>query len=334
MMKKLEKEILELGKRFKRENQTFEKLVRQYDRIAIFRHIMPDYDALGTQLGLYHFIKDNFPNKEVIVVGDNHVTFTPRLFQEMDKVNDSWFDTPFLAIICDVGAKKRIADPRFEKGEKIVVVDHHPKVEDLATFDITDTTKSAAAELMVSLLLNWKGKYVWSKESATNFYIAMVGDNGRFQYSSTNSHTFKIASHLIGCGISLNEIYGAMYLKNIDDLKVTAYILNKFKVSPKGVAYYVLDEKVQQELQITTERGKENVNLFSNIKGINIWCSITQDTDPKEPCWRISIRSREYVINGVATQFGGGGHAQASGAKINTLDELPEFIAALDALID
>ncbi len=334
MMKKLEKEVLELGKRFKRENQTFEKLVRQYDRIAIFRHIMPDYDALGTQLGLYHFIKDNFPNKEVIVVGDNHVTFTPRLFQEMDKVNDSWFDTPFLAIICDVGAKKRIADPRFEKGEKIVVVDHHPKVEDLATFDITDTTKSAAAELMVSLLLNWKGKYVWSKESATNFYIAMVGDNGRFQYSSTNSHTFKIASHLIGCGISLNEIYGAMYLKNIDDLKVTAYILNNFKVSPKGVAYYVLDEKVQQELQITTERGKENVNLFSNIKGINIWCSITQDTDPKEPCWRISIRSREYVINGVATQFGGGGHAQASGAKINTLDELPEFIAALDALID
>ena len=334
MMRKLEKEVLELGKRFKKENQAFEKLVRQYDRIAIFRHIMPDYDALGTQLGLYHFIKDNFPNKEVIVVGDNHVTFTPRLFQEMDKVNDSWFDTPFLAIICDVGAKKRIADPRFEKGEKIVIVDHHPKVEDLATFDITDTTKSAAAELMVSLLLNWKGKYVWSKESATNFYIGMVGDNGRFQYSSTNAHTFKIASHLIGCGISLNEIYGAMYLKNIDDLKVTAYILNNFKVSPKGVAYYVLDEKIQQELQITTERGKENVNLFSNIKGINIWCSITQDTDPKEPCWRISIRSREYVINGVATQFGGGGHAQASGAKINTLDELPGFIAALDALID
>ena len=38
------------------------------------------------------------------------------------------------------------------------------------------------------------------------------------------------------------------------------------------------------------------------------------------------------AINGVATQFGGGGHAQASGAKIDTLDQLPEFIAALDAL--
>ncbi len=330
---KLEKEIAELGKKFKKENLEFEKLVREYDRIAIFRHIMPDYDALGTQLGLYHFIKDNFPQKEVIVLGDNHVTFTPRLFQEMDKPTDDWFSKPFLAIICDVGAKKRIADPRFEKAEKIIIVDHHPKVEELADVDMVDTTKSAAAEFMVSLLLNWKHKYVWGKDAASNFYIGMVGDNGRFQYSSTNAHTFKIASHLIGCGICLNDIYGAMYLKQIDDLNVTAYILNNFKVSPKGVAYYILDDKIQRDLKITTERGKENVNLFSNIKGINIWCSITQDTDPKEPCWRISIRSRDYVINGVATQFGGGGHAQASGAKITTLEELPEFIAALDALI-
>ena len=330
---KLEKEIAELGKKFKKENLEFEKLVREYDRIAIFRHIMPDYDALGTQLGLYHFIKDNFPQKEVIVLGDNHVTFTPRLFQEMDKPTDDWFSKPFLAIICDVGAKKRIADPRFEKAEKIIIVDHHPKVEELANVDMVDTTKSAAAEFMVSLLLNWKHKYVWGKDAASNFYIGMVGDNGRFQYSSTNAHTFKIASHLIGCGICLNDIYGAMYLKQIDDLNVTAYILNNFKISPKGVAYYILDDKIQRDLKITTERGKENVNLFSNIKGINIWCSITQDTDPKEPCWRISIRSRDYVINGVATQFGGGGHAQASGAKITTLEELPEFIAALDALI-
>ena len=330
---KLEKEILEVGKKYKKENTEFEKLVRQYNRIAIFRHIMPDYDALGTQLGLYHFLKDNFPNKEIIVLGDNHVTFTPRLFQEMDKVNDSWFDKPFLAIICDVGATPRIADPRFQKAEKIIIVDHHPKVEELADVGMVDTTKSAAAEFMVSLLLNWKHKYVFSKESATHFYIGMVGDNGRFQYSSTNAHTFKIASYLISCGISLNEIYGAMYLKQLDDLKVTAYILNNFHISPKGVAYYTLDWKTQQDLKITTERGKENVNLFSNIKGINIWCSITEDVDPKEPCWRISIRSRDYVINGVAKDFGGGGHAQASGAKIKTLDELPQFIAALDALV-
>ncbi len=330
---KLSPEIQNLGKKFKSEIAGIEKAIQKYDRIAIFRHIMPDYDALGTQLGLYYFLKDNFPNKEIKMYGDNHVTFTPRLFPEMDRDGDSWFEKPFLAIIVDVSNKSRIADPRFEKAEYIIKIDHHPNVEDFADINIVDTTKAAASELMVSIILNFKHKYVISDRSATNFYIGIVGDSGRFQYSSTSAHTFAIASVLIAAGISLNDIYSKMYLKQIDDLAVTAWILNNYKISPKGVAYYVLDSKLQKDLKITTERGKENVNLFSNIQGINIWCSITQDEDPKEPCWRISIRSRDYVVNGVATEFGGGGHAQASGAKITTLAELPKFIEALDALI-
>lgn len=330
---KLAPEIKALGKKFKPQIQGIEASIRKYNKIAIFRHIMPDFDALGTQMGLYYFLKENFPEKDIKVLGDNHVTFTPRLFPEMDKVSDSWFNEPFLAIIVDVSNKSRIADPRFEKAECIVKIDHHPNVEEFAKYNIVDTSMAAASELLVSILLNFKHKYVLGKDSATNFYVGIAGDSGRFQYSSTSAHTFAIASELIQRGISLNEIYAKMYVKQIDDLAVTAYILNNYKISPKGVAYYVLDSKTQKDLKITTERGKENVNLFSNIVGINIWCSITQDEDPKEPCWRISIRSRDYVINGVATEFGGGGHAQASGAKIATLDELPKFIAALDALV-
>ena len=330
---KLNPEIKKLGKKYKVEILGIEKAIKKYNKIAIFRHVMPDFDALGTQMGLYHFLNDNFPEKDIKVLGDNHVTFTPRLFPEMDKVSESWFDEPFLAIIVDVSNKSRIADPRFEKADFIIKVDHHPNVEDFADINIVDTSMAAASELLVSILLTFKGKYVLSKESATNFYVGIAGDSGRFQYSSTSAHTFAVASELIASKIVLNEIYAKMYVKQIDDLAVTAYILNNYKISPKGVAYYVLDSQIQKDLKITTERGKENVNLFSNITGINIWCSITQDDDPKEPCWRISIRSRDYVINGVATEFGGGGHAQASGAKIAALDELPKFIAALDALI-
>ena len=330
---KLNPEIKKLGKKFKPQILGIEKAIKKYNKIAIFRHVMPDFDALGTQMGLYNFIKDNFPGKDVKVLGDNHVTFTPRLFPEMDRIGDSWFNEPFLAIIVDVSNKSRIADPRFQKADFIIKIDHHPNVEDFANINIVDTTMAAASELLVSILLNFKGKYVLSKESATNFYVGIAGDSGRFQYSSTSAHTFAVASELIAAKITLNEIYAKMYVKQIDDLAVTAYILNNYKISPKGVAYYVLDTKIQNELKITTERGKENVNLFSNITGINIWCSITQDDDPKDPCWRISIRSRDYVINGVATEFGGGGHAQASGARIDSLDELPKFIAALDALV-
>ena len=330
----LEPSIVQIGKKFKKENKALQSLIKKYDRIAVFRHIKPDYDALGTQFGLMTWIKDNFPNKELKVFGDNHVVFSGRLFPETDKVGEEWFNEPFLGIVVDVGSKSRIADPRFEKATELVKIDHHPKTDDLTPYDITDTETAAASELVVALLLNFGKKYKMSPEAARYFYIALVGDSGRFQYSSTTSLTFAVASHLVNTGIRVDKICQEMYLKQLDDLAVTAYILNHFSISEKGVAYYVLDANICEKLKITSERGKENVNLFSNIEGINIWCSITEDPTPNDYCWRISIRSRSICINGVAAEFGGGGHAQASGARIDSLDDLPRFIAALDALVE
>ena len=307
-----------------------EAAIKSFDRIAIFRHIMPDFDALGSQMGLYTWIKDNFPNKEVHVLGDNHVTFTPRLFREMDNLPESWFKEPFLAIIVDTSNVSRIADPRWKFAQVKIRIDHHPRVEEFSDITIVNTNGCAAAENIVNALSLFKGKYVMSKEAASYFYIGIAGDSGRFQYSSTSAHTFAVAGDLINAGISLTSIYQNMYLKKVDDLKVTAYILNHFEVSEKGIAYYVLPLDIQEKLKITTERGKENVNLFANIEGINAWCSITEDN--KEPCWRVSIRSKEKPINQVAAMFEGGGHAQASGAKLNSLDDLPRLIEELGKL--
>ena len=304
--------------------------IKRYDRIAVFRHSMPDFDALGTQMGLATWLKDNFPEKEIHVLGDNHVTFTPRLYPEMDRLSEEWFTKPFLAIIVDTANKSRISDPRWKKAKFKIKIDHHPEVEKYGKIQVVRTDACAAAEIVTAILLSFKGNYVMSKEAASYLYSGLAGDSGRFQYSSTSENSFVTASLLVAAGIDLSDVYNRMYQKKIDDLKVTAYILNHFSVSEHGIAYYVLDAKIQQELNITTERGKENVNLFSNIEGINAWCSITED--PKDNCWRVSIRSKAKAINGVAARWEGGGHAQASGAKINNLDQLPAFIDDLDQL--
>ena len=329
-MQRINPIIKEFSEDYIKEIRRIESAIKRYDRIAIFRHLMPDFDALGTQMGLATWLKDNFPDKDIKVVGDNHVTFTPRLYPEMDDVNQDWFKKRFLAIIVDTANTSRIADPRWKKAKYRIKIDHHPAVENYGKVQIVNTAAAAAAEIVVGILCNFKGKYVMNKDAASYFYSAIAGDSGRFQYSSTSKHTFAISGYLLDSGIELSKIYQKMYLKTIDDLYVTAYVLGHFKVSPKGVAYYVLDKKVQEELKITTERGKENVNLFANIEGINAWCSITED--PKDNCWRISIRSKEKAINGVAAMFEGGGHAQASGAKIKSLDQLDAFIGELDKL--
>ncbi len=303
--------------------------IEEYDNIVIFRHIMPDYDCLGTQLGLYTWIKDNYPSKNVKVVGDNHVTFTPRLFPPMDVLHDADFEKPFLALIVDASNASRVADPRWDKAAYTIKIDHHPDVENFTDYKLVDPQMVACAELMCNMLFDVK-KTVMSETAATYFFIGIIGDSGRLQYPSTTVHTFEIVEKLMRCGINIDKIYQNMYVKKIEDLNVTAYILNNFSVSDHGVAYYVLDLETQDRLHITTERGKENVNLFSNIDGINAWCSITEDG--KDHCWRVSIRSKEKAINGVAAMFEGGGHDHASGAKLWSLDDLPRLIEELDKL--
>ena len=206
-MKKVDPIIKEFSSPFIKDIRRLERAIKRYDRICIFRHLMPDYDALGSQMGLATWIKDNFPNKEVRVVGDNHVTFTPRLFPVMDELPEAWFKKPFLAIILDVGNEKRIADPRFKKAKYKIRIDHHPETEHWGNVSVINTAGCAASENIVSALLNFKGKYVLSAEAASYFYIAMVGDSGRFQYSQTSTHSFAIAGVLMEAGINITKIY-------------------------------------------------------------------------------------------------------------------------------
>lgn len=329
----LSKLCKEYGKPFKKTYKAIFDAIRSHDKIVVFRHIKPDFDAMGTQMGVYQFLRDNFPEKEIHFVGDNHVSFTPRLFPETENLPEEWFDNnDFLAIVVDVGDPSRIADPRFVKAKTCIKIDHHPcKTEIAPGLTVLDLEAAAAAEIAVNVLLHFKGTYL-SKETARHFYIALVGDSGRFLFSSTSKHTLAIAQALLDTGIDIASIYQAMYEKSINSLKNQAYVLTHFSVSPHGVAYYCLSKEVQEELHITPELGKENVNMFSNIAGINAWCSITEDPNPKDYCWRISIRSKRKDISGVANKWEGGGHAQASGAKIKDLTELDAFIADLDAL--
>lgn len=325
--------ISEVGKANKKLFKTIYKAIERYQKIVVFRHIKPDFDAFGCQMGLVTFLKDNFPEKEIHFVGDSHPTFVPRLYPEPESLPNEWFKGgDFLAIVCDVGEPKRIADPRFSHARYKVKIDHHPSnVEIAKRATYLNLESASASELVADLLLNYKGKVI-SPECARYLYIGIVGDSGRFLYSSTSPHTFAVAEALIGTGFDLHQTYLAMYEKNIDSLNSLGYVLSHFKVSPHGVAYYLLPSSVQEELHITPIMGKEHVNAFSNIAGINAWCSITEDPQPKDYCWRISIRSKFADISPIAQKWGGGGHPQASGARIDSLDDLDAFIADLDNL--
>lgn len=306
--------------------------IKKYPKIVVFRHIIPDFDALGTQLGVATWIKDNFPRKDVKVVGEDHPSFTPRLYPKMQKVANKFFDKKTLCLVVDTANMERIDDPRYHLGGMMIKIDHHPNVNPYGDICLVETDTCAASELFMKMILSYGPKYKLTKKAATFFYSGIAGDSGRFMYKSTTPQTFEMAKRLLETGINAHDdVYLKMYEKTLDDLKVTAYLLNHYHVSPKGVAYYVLSHQEQSDLGMLATQGKDNVNLFSNIKDVHIWCSISEDI--KDKVWRVSIRSKKVTINQVAQKYQGGGHAQASGCKLASIDLLPQFIADLDKLL-
>jgi phosphoesterase RecJ-like protein len=306
--------------------------IKKYPKIVVFRHVIPDFDALGTQWGVATWIKENFPSKQVKVVGEDHPTFTPRLYPKMQKVSDKFFDKKTLSIVVDTANMERIDDPRFSKAAMVIKIDHHPNVNPYGDICLVEPETCAASELWMKIIGTFGKKFKLSKKTATFLYSGIAGDSGRFMYKSTSALTFEIAKQLLETGINAHDdVYLKMYEKTLEDLKVTAYLLNHYHVSEKGVAYYVLTHREQSDLGMLANQGKENINLFSNIKDVHVWCSISEDVEDK--VWRVSIRSKKVPIHEIAQKYNGGGHPQASGCKLSNIDRLPELIADLDKLL-
>ena len=308
--------------------------IEEFDYIVIFRHQSPDFDAFGCQLGLKTWIQDNYPNKIVKAIGNNHVVFSKYLYPKMDIVSDEELaNQEFLAIICDTGDTKRIDDKRYELAKYKIKFDHHPPRELYGDSNFIINELSSCSELITNVLTHstFKDK-ILSKEAAKYLFSGIVGDSGRFQFPSTTADTFKTAAKLLATGIDMQkDVYQPMYIKSVKDLEVTKYLLNNYCLSEhQTVAYYFMDDKHQKLFDINVDRGKENLSFFSGFEEIKIWVSFTQDVENNN--WRVSIRSRDIIINGVAEKYRGGGHNNASGARVINKEEALELIKDLDCL--
>ena len=316
-MKKLYKQVL--------------KQIKKYDTIVVLRHEVPDFDASGSQFGLVTWIKDNFPNKKVYALGKPHKFFSPSLYPVTDSVEN--LPEKYLLIIVDVANRPRVDGKEYiENADYIIKIDHHPLCDEFGNISIIDEHAAAAAELVAEMLISFKKTI--SEKCAYYLYSAIVGDSGRFQYSDTNPRTFAVVGELFKTGFNFQDVYDKMYLKSVEDIKIINYIYSIYKLSPKGVAYYMISIDQLNELGIEREKAKAYVNLFSGYEEIKVWVQFTEDvTATDEFKWRVSIRSRGVKINDVASKHNGGGHDNASGAKCVDEQEMLKLIEELDELL-
>ncbi len=290
-----------------------------YDQIIIYRHVNPDLDAFGSQLGLY-FVLKKLCKHNIVLMGD----MTSDLLEYFDNFDIGHIvNGKTLGIVADTANIDRI-DGDISLCDMVVKIDHHLVVDSYGDVNIEVVDASSCSEIIA--LMYQQASIDIPIESANALYLGIIGDSNRFLYSATSVNTFKAAAYLLEQGVNITDLYEPLYMKNQTDLNVTKYIYNHYK-QIDHIAYYYLSEENLKELNITREKGSSYVNTLANFEEFEIWMAITEYKD--KGIYRVSLRSRHFPVNEVANKFQGGGHAFASGATLNSLDELNDLLECL-----
>ena len=300
--------------------------IKKHDTIIIQRHKNPDWDAMGSQVGLYHLLKDNFPEKTVYMVGDESTRYAFIAGRPMDSIPDETFRDA-LSVILDTPTVDLLSDNRYILADSSVRFDHHIFVKQFCDTEVIDRSYESCAGLVTEFAIEC-GLSV-SDEAATALFTGIVTDSGRFRYDATSSGTFRRASFLMKNNIDTNRIYRILYETNLEALRLKAHFTMKIQMTEHNVGYIYSTRKDLEELGISAfEATRGYVNTMSDIKGVKIWAAFAEDRDGIA----VEIRSSDYNINPIAVKFGGGGHAKASGATVPDREIAMKVLRDLDRM--
>ena len=303
------------------------KEIQSYDTITIHRHSKPDGDAMGSQIGLKHILKESFPEKNIYVVGDPAGRYD---FMEdciMDEIPDSVYEGA-LAIVLDCGSSHLISDNRYKLAAKTIRFDHHIFFEEICDLEVVDTSFESCCGLITDFAK--EAGLTFSSLAAQSLYTGMVTDSGRFRYDATTSKTFALASFLCTLDFEMDEIYRNLYSEDFEGKKLRASFLLKVQFTKKNVAYiYTTKEELESLGKDTFSISRGMVGVMADTKGVDIWANFTE-TEEGILC---ELRSSCYNINPIAVKYGGGGHQKASGATLHSKEEVYAMLDDLDLLI-
>ncbi|HEK9984922.1 TPA: bifunctional oligoribonuclease/PAP phosphatase NrnA [Streptococcus equi subsp. zooepidemicus] len=305
--------------------QTILEHIKHYQTIIIHRHQNPDPDALGSQAGLKEIIRHNFPDKKVLITGFDEPSLA--WISLMDQVSDADYKDA-LVIVTDTANRPRIDDERYTMGACLIKIDHHPNDDVYGDLSYVDTKASSASEIITEFAFS-QGLAL-TDEAARLLYTGIVGDTGRFLYASTSSKTLAIASQLRNYAFDFAAISRQMDSFPLKIAKLQGYVFEQLDIDDSGAARLLLSQEVLNSFGISLAESSAIVSAPGKIDVVQAWVIFVELPDGQ---YRVRMRSKEKVINGIAKRHQGGGHPLASGATSSGLEENEQIYQELIDLL-
>ena len=150
-------------------------------------------------------------------------------------------------------------------------------------------------------------------------------------HSYTTAKTFELVGYMLReTKFDFYSLYEPMYLRKLSDLKFQSYIISNLTLTEDGFGYIKLTQDILDKYGIDAATATTIVNDLTYIDGMYAWAIFAYDKANDNI--RGSIRSRGPIINKVAENYNGGGHACASGVRVSNFEIVDKLISDLNEI--
>ncbi|PZX65337.1 phosphoesterase RecJ-like protein [Salegentibacter mishustinae] len=315
----------------------------QARNIVIVPHKGPDGDAIGSSLGLMHFLKNKGHNVDVIAPNEypRFLKWLPGndqvMIYEKDKTKaDELINDADIVFALDFNHLNRSGDMQevlTASQAVFIMIDHHREPSDFANYTYSDAEMSSTCEMVYHFIDKLRAVEKITPEIATCLYSGIMTDTGSFRFSATSAETHRVIAQLIDKGAVNHEIHNNIFdTFNENRLQLLGTALQNLRVLPEyKTAYITLSQEELDKHNFQKGDTEGFVNYGLAIEDV-IFALIFIE-NKQEGIIKISFRSKgDFNVNEFArAHFEGGGHNNAAGGKSEL--SIEDTVAKLNSIL-
>jgi phosphoesterase RecJ-like protein len=307
-------------------NEIFPQL-RDPKNVVITTHQKPDGDAMGSSLGLFHFLKqlghsvtvisptnwadflDWMPSTKLVLDYERQTEEANELIDKADWIFCLDFNT--------LSRTKRMEEKLANATGIRILVDHHqePQIEKFA-YGVSSTNKSSTCEMVYDLIMDSGNEAFINESVAECLYSGVMTDTGSFRFPSTSASVHRMVATLKDKGLQHSRVHEALFDNYLENrFRFIGHILlNRMEIFYEyNTALIAVNQQDLIKYDIITGDTEGLVNYPLSIKGIKL-AAIVIDRGEERKC---SFRSKgSFDVNTFARKyFNGGGHFNAAGGQ-------------------
>jgi phosphoesterase RecJ-like protein len=298
-------------------------LFRTRQRFVLTTHVNPDGDGIGSEIALASWLRKR--GKDVRVINHSALPASYRFLDPGGTVAefDPPRDNPAIAgadviVVLDTNHPDRLQSMKeavLGSPALKICIDHHLDPEPFAHPVLIDENATSTGEILYRLLFR-EGDERPTAEIATGLYCAIMTDTGSFRYPRTGPITHTIVSRLIACGADPVRVYAEVYERwSTGRLHLLGEVLAGLRTELGGRLAHITITRQMLSRTGTSEEDTDNFTTYPmSVEGVRVGILFLEI----EGGVKISFRSKGVIpINALAMEFGGNGHMNAAGARID-----------------